>query len=69
MKTAWRLLPVLTLLIFGISASAETPCIYIAGDSTASNGAENGCVAAGILITTSAAHSSFSFGLLNVCEP
>ncbi len=38
MKTARRLLLALTLLIVEIPARAQTPCLYIAADSTASNG-------------------------------
>ncbi len=42
MKTVRRLLLALTLLTPGVPTWADTPSLFIAGDSTASNGAENG---------------------------
>jgi len=42
MKTVWRLLLTLTLLTLEVPTWADTPSLFIAGDSTASNGAENG---------------------------
>jgi lysophospholipase L1-like esterase len=42
MSASWRLLMVLMLLIPGVPAWAGTPSLFIAGDSTAGNGAENG---------------------------
>jgi len=42
MKAALRLLLLLPLITMKVSSYAETPCLYIAGDSTASNGEENG---------------------------